>query len=300
MFLTSTADLINVITDAAADIEVHSCWVDKATATEPVAGRLNTAHITTATTTTIVPSPAASTARLVMGISFHNNHATQTCLLRITHTDGTTVEELMHTTLLAGESLQFDEYGNWLHRDANTDDYPFEISYEDRNLGITGTKAETMPRELCEEVSRTTVSGTLYLYSVFLRKGQVVSNISFFSSTVAAATPTNGFFALYSLRRDLLASSANFTTEAWAANTIKTKAMTAAYTVPISQIYYIALMTTATTTASLKGVPSIAGGELYANNIAGGGSSNTGLTTVLPNPANQPTAITHKIWAAIT
>ena len=124
LLLTSINDLIQVITDATSDIEVHASWVDNAAGTI-TPGRTNTASITTATTTTIVAAPAGSTQRNVKNLNFHNNHASTACLLRIVHTDGTVVSELMHTTLLAGEFLSFAEDGSWTHRDANGGSYPY-------------------------------------------------------------------------------------------------------------------------------------------------------------------------------
>ena len=62
--LASTSDVLRVVTGAAADIDVHSSWVDL-NGTTVTPGRTNTPAITTATTTTIVGSPAASTVRSV-------------------------------------------------------------------------------------------------------------------------------------------------------------------------------------------------------------------------------------------
>ena len=58
--LASTSDLLKVITSAAGTVAVHASWVDLpngGTSSSP--GRTNTADITTATTTTVVASPAA-------------------------------------------------------------------------------------------------------------------------------------------------------------------------------------------------------------------------------------------------
>jgi len=62
LLLTSTSDIVRLITGAAAStIEVHTSYVD-VNGTTITPGRTNT-RITTATTTTIVASPAASTQR---------------------------------------------------------------------------------------------------------------------------------------------------------------------------------------------------------------------------------------------
>jgi len=51
LILSSTSDIIRVVTSAAADVDVHASWVDNASGTI-TPGRTNTAPITTATTTT--------------------------------------------------------------------------------------------------------------------------------------------------------------------------------------------------------------------------------------------------------
>lgn len=301
MFLTSTSDLVQVITGGASDIEVYAAWIDKAAATEPVAGDQNIASITTATTTTIISSPATSTARKVKHINCRNNHASTSCLLRFVHTDGTTASELLRVTLLAGEGLDYKD-GAWTHYDANGGGYGFNIVPNDCLLGITGTIAETIPRMLCAEVNiGALVSGTLRLTAIWLREGMIVTNISLFSATTAAGTPTNGFFGLYNVNRALLARSFNFTTEAWAANTIKTKAMTAPYTVKKTGLYYIAVMITATTVPTLKASASLTSNVLhsYQNSVLINATADTGLTTSLPATCIALNGSGNSFWAAV-
>ncbi len=108
--LASTSDLIRVVTGAAADIDVHASWVDLS-GTTVTAGRQNTAPITTATTTTVVPSPGASTVRNVKGLYITNNHVSASCRVEVEHTDGTNVIELMGFILLPGENMTFNEEG---------------------------------------------------------------------------------------------------------------------------------------------------------------------------------------------
>lgn len=122
LLLTSTSDLVRVVTDATAEIEAHASWVDNNAGTI-TPGRTNTASITTATTTTVVGSPAASTQRNVKHLSIRNNHASTTCTVTVEHTDGTNVEGLIKVSLLAGESLRLDAAGRWSHEDANGGEY---------------------------------------------------------------------------------------------------------------------------------------------------------------------------------
>lgn len=123
LLLTSISDLVRVATSAAADIEVYAAWVDNNAGTI-TPGRLNTASITTATTTTVVPSPGASTQRNVKHLNITNNHASASCVVTVDHTDGTNPVELMSFTLLPGENMIFNEEGRWAHRDAQGAEYP--------------------------------------------------------------------------------------------------------------------------------------------------------------------------------
>lgn len=123
LILASTSDLIRVITSAAADIEVHASWVDL-NGTTVTPGRTNTASITTATTTTVVASPASSTYRNVKHLNITNNHASASCIVTVDHTDGTNPVELMSVILLPGENMIFNAEGRWAHRDAQGAEYP--------------------------------------------------------------------------------------------------------------------------------------------------------------------------------
>lgn len=123
LILSSTSDLVRVVTSHAAQIEVHASWVDL-NGTTVTPGRTNTPAITTATTTTVVGSPGASTVRNVKHLNITNDHASQSCTVTVEHTDGTTVIELMSFTLLPGENMIFGEEGRWVHRDYNGAEYP--------------------------------------------------------------------------------------------------------------------------------------------------------------------------------
>lgn len=132
LLLTSTSDLVQVVTSAAADIEAHASWMDNAAGTI-TPGRTNTASITTATTTTVVGSPAASTQRNVKLLSLRNAHASTSCDVTVEHTDGSIVEALIKVTLLAGEALVFDEAGVWTHYEVSGAAYSRTVT----NAGAT-------------------------------------------------------------------------------------------------------------------------------------------------------------------
>lgn len=287
LLLTQTSDLVRIVTGAASQIEVHAAYVDLTTSTgDATPGRTNTA-ITTATTTTVVASPASGVVRNVRSLYITNNHATASTQVEVSHTDGTTAVEIIGVTLLPGENLAYREDGSWVHRDTQGGEYTYQVPAQ-ANMGATGTLAETCPRYIAGTSSTAGTSGTLYLSAIYLTAGQIISNITIASGATAFTTPTNCFFALYSSLPSapaLLAQSANQTTTAWAANQIKTLAMTTPYRVPTSGIYYIGVMVTATTMGTFNGPPAL-------TNTAQAGAapilfaaSSTGLTTALPNPA---------------
>lgn len=297
--LTSITDIVRVITGAAADIEVYAAWVDNASGTI-TPGRTITPTIVTATTTTIVAAPGALTQRNVKLINITNNHATVSCFVDVEVFDGMNAAELRGVTLLPGENLTMLDSGEWKHRDAQGAEYSYTVPAQ-ANRGPTGTLAETMPRELCPEVNTTAgASGTLFLQAIYLTAGQLVSNITIASATTAAGTPTNQFYALYDGNRNLLAQSANQTTAAWAANTVRTLAMTTPYRVPRSGLYYIGLLQVATTIATIKGGTARIASQLAAAVPILAGTSSTGLTTALPNPAAAITAGTASIYASVS
>jgi hypothetical protein len=123
LLLTSTSDIVRLTTSTATStIEVHTSFVDVSGATI-TPGRLNT-RITTATTTTIVASPAASTQRNVKAIYCTNNSTGSSNTIGIEHFDGTNSIELMSFILLPGENLGYREDGSWVHRDAQGAEYP--------------------------------------------------------------------------------------------------------------------------------------------------------------------------------
>lgn len=119
---SSTSHIIQVVTSAAADIEVNGSVIATDTSTPPVVqggGLLPVvlASITSATTTAFVTG-AASTIKRLMEATLRNNHASVTCDVTVQYTDGTNTNTKMKCTLLPGEVLCYFE-GNWAHFDSN-------------------------------------------------------------------------------------------------------------------------------------------------------------------------------------
>lgn len=123
LLLTSISDIVRLTTaTATTTIEVHASWVD-VSGTTITPDRKNT-RITTAATTTIVPSPAAATQRNVKAIYVTNNSTGTSCVVGVEHFDGTSSVELMQFVLLPGENMGYREDGSWVHRDQNGAEYP--------------------------------------------------------------------------------------------------------------------------------------------------------------------------------
>lgn len=104
LLLNSTADVLRLVTGAAANsIDVHASYVDL-NGTTITPGRLNSV-ITTATTTTVVASPGAGTTRNVKGLYIANDSAGTSCTVAVEHFDGSNAVELMQFVLLPGENM---------------------------------------------------------------------------------------------------------------------------------------------------------------------------------------------------
>lgn len=116
MILTSTSDIIRIVTSSTADVHAQTSWAD-ITTTVFTPGRTNTV-ITSATTTTIVASPGASTQRQIKTIVIYNAHASTANTVTIQHYDGTTSNTVYKYTLAAAESIEYNG-ANWIQFDAN-------------------------------------------------------------------------------------------------------------------------------------------------------------------------------------
>lgn len=166
---------------------------------------------------------------------------------------------------------------------------------------LTGALYETFDRDLCDEVNTAALSsGRLTLQAIWLPAGTTINSISFWSATTAGATLTNQLFGLYDSNLNLLRSSTNDTSTAWAANSRKTLSLTSAFTTTYSGLHYLGIMVAATTVPTLKGNTAKTGGQLNAGAPSMGGTSNTGLTTALPATANAPATVTTSIWGCVS
>ena len=109
MLTNAGTDKLQVVTSAAVTVDVSAHWIDRNTSTfEQVLGRTNTA-ISTATTTDVVATPAATTVRIVKTLHIRNKHASLSVDVTVVYDANGTDFELHKTTLRAGETLEYVE-----------------------------------------------------------------------------------------------------------------------------------------------------------------------------------------------
>lgn len=298
--LTATTQILEVTTASATAVDVFVSYADHTTA-GAVLGDEQTL-ITTATTTTILAAPAASTQRQVKLISINNTGATPNTVTVKKDISGTEYH-LFYTTLQANENLTYVDGKGWTQYTATGQAYTASVTAPapfNNTKVLAGALYETFDRNLCDEVNTAALSsGRLSLQAIYIPAGVTITSISFWSATTAAGTPTNQLFGLYDVNLNLLRSSNNDTTAAWAANSRKTIALTSTFTTTYSGLYYLGIMVTATTVPSLKGNTGKTGGQLNAGAPSMGGTSNTGLTTALPATATAPGLVTTSFWGCV-
>lgn len=113
LILGSTATVVRVITGSAANVTTSVSYIDYNGTVVTPGPSGNPAAITTAATTTVVAAPAASTNRNVKELTFRNTHASVSTTFEVQKFDGTTGASLWAGTLVAGESVVFDQSGDW-------------------------------------------------------------------------------------------------------------------------------------------------------------------------------------------
>ena len=244
----------------------------------------------------------ASTTTFVKSILITNNDsATRTFRLFVNGTaNSNAITSIFEVP--AGGSATYEDGNGWEFYTSNGIILggAVPLNMFDSAFFVSGCKAETFPRHLVPEVNTSALAtGRLTLEAITLRQGDVLTSIRFWSATTAAGTPTNQIFGIYDANLNLVANTSNDTTTAWAANARKTLSLTSSYTVPSTGLYYLGIMVTATTVPTLKGMTAVTGGQLRGATPNLGGTSSTGLTTSLPNPAAAITVSTAPIWGCV-
>jgi hypothetical protein len=148
-----------------------------------------------------------------------------------------------------------------------------------------------IPAWACTSDLAATGTGVAIGTRIYLRKGDVVTNLTFVSGNTAAGTPTNWWHALYDEAGALLSQSADQLTGAWAANTAKKLALAAPQAITADGWYIASTSTTATTPQTLIGcapiVTATAGvhtgskalGFTFGSSLAGAAPATTGTQT---------------------
>lgn len=123
-------------------------------------------------------------------------------------------------------------------------------------------------------------TGVMTSVDLWLNEGDLVTNLSFISGATAAGTPTAWWFALYDPAGALLSQTADQTTTAWAADTVKTLALGTAQRATRSGLYKASIDVTATTPPTLVGTVGAKPVLTGEGNLAQ--TSGSGLTTTAP------------------
>jgi hypothetical protein len=277
-------------------ITVQASYVDNNSGTI-TPGRTNS-NITTNTTTTVVASPGAGVQRNVKGLYITNNSPTTSCGVTVQHFDGSLSTDLMGVTLQPGENMIYIDDHGWTHHDAQGGEYGYSpvVNYP---YAITGTKAESIPRTIAGVSISAVTSGTMIMQAIWLPAGMVINNLITMSGTTASATQTNRWLALYDQNRALLRQSADQTTTALAASTLYTALITA-YTTTYAGIYYIALLTAASTVNTWIGATAAGNLAIRQQVPILTGTSTTSLTTTAPATAAAISATANSYWVAVS
>jgi hypothetical protein len=136
-----------------------------------------------------------------------------------------------------------------------------------------------------------------------LEAGDRIANLSFLSGATAAGSPLNCWFALYDASGALIAQTADQTSAAWAADTVRTLALATPYVVPATAAFFAAIMVRATTVPSL--ICRVAGraaanGALLSGYRVKAQTSGSGLTTTAPTTIATPTTVVNRPWVAVS
>jgi hypothetical protein len=105
---------------------------------------------------------------------------------------------------------------------------------------LTNVVAQSFADEFATS-SLTATAGTVFAVVMNLTAGTIVNKISYVTAVTAASTPTNQWagIASFATTAKVLATSADGLTAPMAADTVISFALSTAYTIPTSALYYI-------------------------------------------------------------
>jgi hypothetical protein len=157
----------------------------------------------------------------------------------------------------------------------------------------SGLRASNMQPIDCSADLAALTTQVMLTVAVPVPAGELVTNITIKSGATAANTPTNYWFALYDASGNLLSQTADQTSTAWAANTVKTLALATPQRIAAAGVVYVGIMVKATAVPSLIGknvgiagaAASILGSKVLAQ------TSGSSLTDTAPATIATPTTV---------
>lgn len=156
----------------------------------------------------------------------------------------------------------------------------------------TGYSTENVPRmgaTMTSTSGQTTAKATGVGF--WFRAGEVVTNLTIVSGATPAAAVNNIWFALAKADMTQVAITADDGANGWTANTVKTLALTPAYTIPADGLYYVVIMVNAGTVPTLYGVNAAS----TLNGLAPSLGWRDDVHTPLTNPASAPATYTASV-----
>jgi len=295
MKLTTTNDKLQIVLSGSVTTNQLQCVTSYKifTTSATTDGKL-AVNTNNTTDVDLAGAPSSGEVYDIQNINiFNNDTASATVTIKL---DVSGTETILYKGVVGvNDVISWSGEGGWQNTSNNI------LPLLNNRKCVTGALYETFDRDLCDEViSVVLATGRLSLQAIYLPAGTTINSISIWSASTAAGTPTNQLFGLYDINLNLLRSSVNDTTTAWAANSRKTLALTSAFTTTYSGLHYIAIMVAATTVPTLKGNTAKTGGQLNAALPTMGGSSTSGLTTALPATATAISGGTSSFWGCVS
>ena len=182
MQLKNTSAVVTLTTSTSADIHVHASWVDLADAATTCAPDDDNTLFASATTANIVNSPAASTCRRIKLITLRNAHASNTNVVTVSHSDGTTTAQMPSVTLNPGDLLQYTEDRGWFYTAAAT----YRLTYL---LGSDHSNSTTTPTSVSGLISDSLPVGTYnFTYQIRYQSSAATTGVKFDVNFTGTAT----------------------------------------------------------------------------------------------------------------
>lgn len=115
--LEASTDALELVTSTAASVDFNCSWTDSTT-TAFTPGK-SAGNVASATTTTVVAAPAASTQRNILNCTFRNASTTTANVLTLQRDVSATNRTMFSATLAPGELLSITQEGEFLLHAAN-------------------------------------------------------------------------------------------------------------------------------------------------------------------------------------